>query len=491
MTEIWDLARFVEDHPDDRDQRWRLAKKLYTAWEYRLALEHLQVLKNEWPQKINVRRYLAATYYRLGRYEDAIEELHGSLESWPGEIGLHEQLARVLEIAGKREEAAAAWDHIADLDPHHPIARNAAKRLQEKIQKDARDDLRLNDSDSGIDLSPGQVCPNCGAQNSDEFERCWQCHAVLLAGHESPHATPRPVRKPARVGQETAALVMGLGALGLISLGFILSIQLFFGDAGPQAPTHTLYQFFTHDLAVTRVCVGVSLLLIWPCALWIALSLIQYEERIPAALINLTGLLCAALAFCATWLPPHLLSLALVLPLALALFLIAGTFRLGLPKTLVVWAAHVTGVFVLGLLLVVLVEAWQTKRLFNPITEASAVLAYAAAQRENEVPGSYQIASVEAPYTQKLRWRATGSEWLDTRASRVLIAVQIDTLTTDVKFELRDNTGTRVYEFLRGPAWSMEYAFEPGIDYEIVVNAPQGTQVLVTLSGLLVPEFQS
>jgi hypothetical protein len=180
-----------------------------------------------------------------------------------------------------------------------------------------------------------------------------------------------------------------------------------------------------------------------------------------------------------------------VLPLALALFLIAGTFRLGLPKTLVVWAAHVTGVFVLGLLLVVLVEAWQTKRLFNPITEASAVLAYAAAQRENEVPGSYQIASVEAPYTQKLRWRATGSEWLDTRASRVLIAVQIDTLTTDVKFELRDNTGTRVYEFLRGPAWSMEYAFEPGIDYEIVVNAPQGTQVLVTLSGLLVPEFQS
>lgn len=491
MTEIWDLARFVEDHPDDRDQRWRLAKKLYTAWEYRLALEHLQVLKNEWPQKINVRRYLAATYYRLGRYEEAINELEGSLENWAGEIGLHEQLARVLEIAGKREEAAAAWEHIASLDPHHPIARNAAKRLQEKILKDARDDLRLSDSDSGIDLSPGQVCPNCGAQNSDEFERCWQCHAVLLAGHEGPHATPRPARRPAMLGQETAALFMGLGALGFVSLGFILSIQLFLGDAGVREPTHTLQQFFAVDLALTRVFVGLSLLLVWPCALWIALSLVQYEERIPASLINLTGVLCAALAFCATWLPPAYLGLAIVVPLLLALVLIGATFRLGFVKTIVVWAAHAAGVFLLGMLLVVLVEAGQTKRLFNPATEASAVLAYAREQRSLEKPGHYSIPSIDAPYAQKLRWRTTGSEWLDARASSILITVKIDTLTTDVKFELRDSTGTRVYEFLRGPSWSREYTFETGANYEIIVNAPEGTRVEVSFSGLLVPEFQS
>lgn len=491
MTEIWDLARFVEDHPDDRDQRWRLAKKLYTAWEYRLALEHLKVLKNEWPQKINVRRYLAATHYRLGRYEEAIEELEGSLTTWPEEVGLHEQLARVLEIAGKREEAAAAWEHIASLDPHHPIAKNAAKRLHERILKDAREDLRLNESDSGIDLSPGQVCPNCGAQNSDEFERCWQCHAVLLAGHEGPHATPAPVRRTPIVSQETSALMMGLAALGLLSFGFLLTIQLLFGGEGTHAPTHTLYQLFAVDLAYTRILMGVALLLVWPCALWVALSLVQYEERIPASVINLTGLLSALLLYCGTWLPADLLPLAILVPMAVSLALIAATFRLGPAKTFVVWIAQSVVILMMSVLLLVLVEAWQTKRLFNPLKEARAVMAYAEAQRTGSRQGSYTLEPTVAPYTQKLRWRSTGSDWLDTRARNVLITVQIEAAATDVKFELRDETGTRVFEFLRGPSWTLEYAFETGQTYEIVVNAPEGTPVSVTLSGLLVPEFQS
>ena len=54
MTDVWDIAQYVEAHPDNNEQRWRLAKKLYMAWEYRLALEHLQVLKNEWDRNINV-----------------------------------------------------------------------------------------------------------------------------------------------------------------------------------------------------------------------------------------------------------------------------------------------------------------------------------------------------------------------------------------------------------------------------------------------------
>ena len=37
MADVWDVARYVESHPDDTDQRWRLAKKLYMAWEFRIA----------------------------------------------------------------------------------------------------------------------------------------------------------------------------------------------------------------------------------------------------------------------------------------------------------------------------------------------------------------------------------------------------------------------------------------------------------------------
>jgi tetratricopeptide (TPR) repeat protein len=130
MADIWDIARYVESNPDDHEQRWRLAKKLYTAWEYRLALEHLQILKNEGPERINILRYLGATYYRLGRYDEAIKELRSAIDSWPDEIGIYEQLARVLEIAGDHAGAAAMWDKTLELDPHHPMAGHAADRLR-------------------------------------------------------------------------------------------------------------------------------------------------------------------------------------------------------------------------------------------------------------------------------------------------------------------------------------------------------------------------
>lgn len=130
MADIWDIARYVESNPDDHEQRWRLAKKLYTAWEYRLALEHLQILKNEGPERVNIRRYLGATYYRLGRYDEAIRELRGAIEIWPDELGIYEQLARVLEIAGDPAGAAAMWEKALELDPHHPMAGQASERLR-------------------------------------------------------------------------------------------------------------------------------------------------------------------------------------------------------------------------------------------------------------------------------------------------------------------------------------------------------------------------
>jgi Flp pilus assembly protein TadD len=123
----------VESNPDDHEQRWRLAKKLYTAWEYRLALEHLQILKNEGPERINILRYLGATYYRLGRYDEAIKELRSAIATWPDEIGIYEQLARVLEIAGDHVGAADMWDMALQLDPHHPMAAHAAERLRSNL----------------------------------------------------------------------------------------------------------------------------------------------------------------------------------------------------------------------------------------------------------------------------------------------------------------------------------------------------------------------
>ena len=105
MTELCDLSAHVQEHPEDYPRRWRLAKKLYAANEYLLALEHLQMLQKEWTPKINVRRYVAATLYRLGRYPESEESLERTIAEWPSEMGLYAQLAHVYNVDNKNDHA--------------------------------------------------------------------------------------------------------------------------------------------------------------------------------------------------------------------------------------------------------------------------------------------------------------------------------------------------------------------------------------------------
>ena len=193
MSDLRELTDYVSEHPDAYDYRWRLAKKLYMAWEYKEALKHLLVLKSDWTRHLNVLRYLAATYYRLGRYEEAIQELEEILRQWPGEIPVWEQYARVSEVAGRTEAAIVAWEEVLKLDPDHSIAGRAVLRLRSTPDNSSREELNLADSDSGINLSAAHICENCGAQNSEEFDRCWQCHALLAhAALSSSVQTPLP-----------------------------------------------------------------------------------------------------------------------------------------------------------------------------------------------------------------------------------------------------------------------------------------------------------
>ena len=41
MAEIWDILDHLDRNPGDHEERWKLAKKFYAAWEYEQALEHL------------------------------------------------------------------------------------------------------------------------------------------------------------------------------------------------------------------------------------------------------------------------------------------------------------------------------------------------------------------------------------------------------------------------------------------------------------------
>ena len=125
MADAWDLTKYVEAHPDNLEQRWRLAKKLYKEGEYRLATEHLQILDNEWKDKSSIPRYLAATYSRLSRFEDAVTVLERAVEVWSDDVKMREQLAMMYVANGNKDAAKRAWAEVLVLDPKHPYAKSA------------------------------------------------------------------------------------------------------------------------------------------------------------------------------------------------------------------------------------------------------------------------------------------------------------------------------------------------------------------------------
>jgi hypothetical protein len=498
MAEMWDIARLVEENPDDYELRWRLAKKLYTAWEYRLALEHLQVLKNEWQRKLNVTRYLAATYYRLGRYDEAAAELCEAIETWPEDLGLREQLARVLEIAGQRLDAAEVWEGILEIDPHHPIAETAARRLRDNTPETPEKELHLGDSDSGIDLSPGRVCPHCGAQNSEEFDRCWQCHAALAGEMVTPahRVTPPGGSRPGLpvLTPETVSLMAGLTVIGLISVSIYLSLNLLLGDSEPgqaREVLRTLWDVYTHELKLTRVLSGLSLVIIWPLSLWAVLLLVKPERPVPAALVNLTGLLLGSLAFLTSWLPPQMLLLAPVFPVLVALAIILGSFGIGVIRAVNVWALHLALVLLSMMVLFTAFESYQLGAFFNPISEVPAVVRYERRQMNAEHPGEYTLPGTEIPLTQEVIWQTTGSAWLDRRAGETEFTVYCENEAAGLRFEINQGeTQPRVYERVIGKQWAVRYPMAPGEAYTVRVHGPDGVKVRVVISGLLIPKFR-
>ncbi len=492
VAELWDIARHVEEHPDDSEQRWRLAKKLYTAWEYRLALEHLQILKKEWRDKANVWRYLAATYYRLGRYDEAIVELRAAIETWPDEIGLLEQLARVLEVSDKRLEAVETWRKIEKMDPHHPIASKAAKRLTEEKPPSEQSDLQLGDSDSGIDLSPGQVCPRCGAQNSSEFDRCWQCHAFLNELESTGASTPPPLpRRRPMLTPETIGLSAGLFVLALLLLGAYLSLRwvLFKNQTGLPRIDATLYDIYCNQMVWSRMIVGGALLFIWPIALWLALLLVKPKQPVPASWIILTGLFLTGLTYVSSWLPEQLLMLTVLLPPLLALSIILGGFSIGLLRGFNVWLLHLAIVGVCTITVWTVTESIQLRVPLNPFKEIPAIIKFSKTDKNIQNNAVYKLTSGTLPLSKKVKWVSTGSRWLDSRAGQALFTLYTVAPDPQMKFEIHDSTGTLLYEPVFGKQWSRRFLIKTEHEYDITAHGPKELFVQIDISSMLKSQF--
>jgi len=494
-SDIWELARFIEDHPGDHERRWQLAKKMYMAWEYRHALEHLQVLRNEWDDRQNVARYLAATYYRLGRYAEAIEELEAAIARWPQEIGLREQLARVLEVAGKRQEASNIWQAVAGIQPDHPTANSAIRRLRAEPKADPHEDLGLTDSDSGIDLTVGIVCRECGAQNSADEQRCWQCNAPISQQTSTIRRLPR--RQDAAVSSgpsiETVVTLLGVAGVTIAGVCVYLSIMLMMDDrtATGNYGFRTVWELYQHGLGRTRLTMGAALYIGWPMALWAGMRVTRSALKVPPAFITLSGVALAGLAYLCTWLPANSLPLAFFLPLALSAAIVIGALGLTARQALGVWLVQAALVTALVPAAITLAERIQLGRFYNPITEIPRVISYMSGRSPVTDTGVYAIPGSVLPVRQKVRWISTGSEWLDDRGGRTFFKVISNSPPPEVRFEIEDPTGTRHYQNVAGDEWTTEYLIEPGVPYEILVFGADGLAVSLECSGLLRPEFSS
>lgn len=494
MADMWELGQYVEDHPDAYEQRWRLAKKLYLACEYRLVLEHLQILKNEWTPKLNVVRYLAATYYRLGRYEDSINELEDAINVWPDEVGLREQLARVLETAGDTERASAVWAHVERLDPDHALARKASERLVSQHERSPQEDLHIDESDSGIDLAPKLICPSCGAQNSVEFDRCWQCRAPLAPGASAgaiPGAAGMPlpgVESGVSMLRRVFSIVGGLLLVAVLAYGIYLSINGLPAQEAPPgiAVPPTVYAALFESLFNVRLVIGLVLVVAWPIVLFIALNSVPSDQPNPG-LVVLAGIVLAALGAATAWAPLHAIPELLVLNGIASFFVLLSFLGITIRDTIIVWLVQLIAMPVAVAGAVLAVEGPSA------LLDAPTVIAYAAQHDRAALP-EFRFEAPQAAVTAQydIQWKSTGSKWLDNKLSNIQFELTHQAPPQALSFDLQDKEQDKTVLFTKVPGspFRAEFTAEPGKAYLLSVRGDpelNGSPLKLAIYSLLEP----
>lgn len=486
MADLWELSRYVEAHPEDYPQRWRLAKKCYLDREYRLALEHLQVLKNEWKPKLSMRRYLAAVYFRMGRYEESIAELAEAIDLWPEELALRVQRAHMFEAAARKEEALAAWEGVRRLSPDHRGAQVALQRLRKEKPAPAPKSPEAPPAGSSDEFAPGAVCPVCGARNSDEFQKCWQCHAPLDgAGLDSetwmhPASEAQSGPNALALPDATAARVILPVATLLLILAAGLTVWMFY-QAG-SSPEQTVLDPLGNALRYTRSGTGLALLLLWPLILRLSLHLWgcwRADGPVPAYL----GLALAAFTYALTWLPGNLTIPLFLFPALLSLFGCILLLPLPKLKLIAVWATQYACAVLVAFAAFAGLEWAQTGFLFNPLVEVP-VLARYATDHATQDAGGWPAAQGAGPLKVNVRTSSCGSPWLDGRAEDVVIEVRAEGPLDGGKFELAETGSTRLFEPVTGESWRCVYRLSEALTYTLSLTGLEGKKSSIGIYSL-------
>jgi len=483
---IDELLAYVDDHPRDHEHRWRLAKKLYMAWEYKRALEHLVILKEEWHRKLNVQRYLAATYYRLGRYDDSIKELTAALETWPEEVGLREQLARVYEVSGKHTHALAEWKKILALEPGHATAEKALARLQSQRPGPPGAQAPSPGGTDAIDLAPKVVCPHCGTQNSAAFDRCWHCHTALL---KPGTPTPMVVRDTGEADVSNAwlwTLALGLSIVAFTSLDVYLTLREM-ASASVAAALHqvplTVDQLLRRSMMTPRFVLAGVLVVGAYIALQIGANTTKATSVTTGTMLSI-ALLVTALGYAVSFAPVAALPYAALLSPVISLVMIAGTFGIGFARSAGIWAVQTA---VLAVLSVGVVVGFNGP---GPFLEFGAISRHAAAQASLPAPGVYEgPVQAKTPCEMDVSWQSTGSPWLDRVAGQVAFEFTATPPLESGIVKVMDGKNSLRTELIKAAPARTSAVVKPGQTYQVVLKTDTPTAVSVNAFGVLVPTF--
>ena len=494
MADVWKIAEYVESHPENHEQRWRLSKKLYLAWEYRLALEHLLILKNDWKQKLSVVRYLAATYFRLNRYPEAVEELETAIDTWPDNIDLREQLAHTFQEADRKLDASEAWQTVADMRPDHPFAQKVSDKLRKEVLGDdspapsksaakrtsKKGDVRTSSPRAHI-AGAELICSNCGARNGPEFERCWQCHGSLANAFEAPpNVDDTPVATRVRAQSPNPfpwSLAGALAIVALLTVGVYLTLRYYFPPEGAEtlSASVSVYAFLVQTFSVTRILVGVVLMIAWPIIFYLSTNMLGTEEDLVQEVV-VAGLFLASLFYVLTWLPLDLINLVLIVPILASLVIVAILFRKH--------PARAAGIFFLQLAMVsiVVVTVAAARHGIGAVTDSRRIIAYAK-ERTAEAPLK---TSKTTPLRFVATWKSTGSKWLDEMATTAAFTVTPGQFEGTLILEVEDGAKRLEYRKIERPSTSFEIVgVIPDRPYAIVVNGPDDVGVSITIESLM------
>ena len=473
MSNVHDLQRYVKRHPDDRAQRWRLAKKLYMAGDFEEALSHLRVLRKHWPTKLNIARYLAATHYRMGNNSEAIRELEISLKAWPDEVPIRQQLARALEAAGHHAAAVRAWQEILSRQPNHPFAADALRILSGKKSAPKKPGPPV---ESVSIPETGRRCPSCGAENGDEFERCWQCHAALANDDHAYNAEP-PASTPFRPAPSLidlqdhipvmiTAMFVALIATGISAFGFFEAWTVQHTPPAELDGNASVHTILATELFALRLSIGIVLAVFCPIALWAA----SFAIRIPMPTIGTiiaVGLANASVATALTWLPMSLLRFAPFICVAAVFALIVWLFSPRYFRGAAIAAAQCVAIFGLA--------AGAAYQLEGPefLGELPAIVEYGAEHDAQPHRGRHELLSVPTPAEYTFQFATTGSQWLNENGAPIRIEIASDQPDGQMDVEL--------FEYER----SLDYYWaDPVI---IPFDAKLGRPYRLTLDGKKMP----